>query len=78
MTYSFATTAEQEAALTMAGRPSNQTNDTVFSSIVTQALLLLVNTEAGVLINTIEQNNGLESLEEIASQPPNPNTQVKV
>lgn len=78
MVYSFSTNAEQEAALTLAGKPTNQTNDMVFASTVNQALFNLDAGEAQALIQTIQQDNGLESLEAIAALPPNPNVQGKV
>lgn len=76
--YTYPTTDEQEEALTLAAQPLNQTNAQVFSSIVTQALLNLDAGELQSLVQIIEQNNGLKSLEQIAAQPPNPNAQGKV
>lgn len=77
MVYTIDTTAEQEIVLGIAAKSGNQTNDQLVSGLITTALAELEFEQRKGFLSTIEQNDGIETLQQLASAPPNPDAQTK-
>lgn len=76
--YSVTTTSEQEVLLSILAKQSNQPASQVVSNILTQALSTLETQQANSFVTTIEQNDGLQTLSDLATAAqanPNPSVQ---
>lgn len=74
MVYSITTTAEQEIVLGIAAQNSNQAQQQILNDIVMQALSSLEDAQRESYLATIAANDGLQTLETLAAQPPDSKT----
>lgn len=77
--YSITTTAGQEILIGILSKQCNQPAMQIVSNILTQALSNLEVQQANSFVATIEQNDGLQTLSDLATAAesnPNPNTDI--